>query len=791
MQRAKTRSPGLSDSRPRRAGPGPAPAAARSAWPAILPWLVFGVVFLLVIRVLAGLGESQSPGGGASGLARVLSVLLAAAPGPAIYLLSAIGLARLAMPLFRAAGDRIALQAGLGLSIQLTLSQVLGITGLLAGTTGRIITITLAGAGLILLAHQFRARARAPEPAAGPAPRDRWARPLHLLIPGIGAAIMLVAACSPPGWLWDSEFGGYDALSYHLQLPQDWIIAGRIWPVEHNIYSYLPGYVESAFVHLASLSGAPARFVADGAGYGLLAGDGSRAMSCQLLSAGFALVAAWLTARWARAGLARLGFGDAAASSGAFAAGMLVILTPWMQVTGSLAYNEPAVLAMLAAALIAAGDLSLSPARRTALAAWLIGIACCAKPTALIFGAPPVALLLALTIPPRDWWKLAAPGILAGVAALAPWLIRNGLAGGNPVFPALSSIFGTAHWTSEQAARFTAGHQFRGSILDALRFLILPDPADPAGARHRGLMHPQWGLFLPILILSCIPTLILRRTRIAALILVGFLAMQLVAWLAATHIQSRFLMPMLIPGAGLVALALAPLYEHGRARLRDFSDARRDGSSPRPSVGTQLLIFGLMFAPAPVWLQGALAWRNFSNQQRDLDAAGLPVGPGHPNGALVAGPGFFSGDALRAARQDLPADQWAAALRAGPVLFLNLQPPGEPVLLVGDAAPFYYSIPLRYSTTWDTNPLARAMREHPSDPGAWAASIFPAGHGLILVDFAELERLRRSGWLDPELMPERIAEWIRAEGRVVQDWPGQVLFSVSAGPPLPSGSPPR
>ena len=37
-------------------------------------------------------------------------------------------------------------------------------------------------------------------------------------------------------------------------------------------------------------------------------------------------------------------------------------------------------------------------------------------------------------------------GILAGIATIAPWLIRNWAACGNPVFPFASRLFGTGHW---------------------------------------------------------------------------------------------------------------------------------------------------------------------------------------------------------------------------------------------------------------------------------------------------------------------------------------------------------
>ncbi|MEZ6319149.1 MAG: hypothetical protein R3B49_10435 [Phycisphaerales bacterium] len=70
-------------------------------------------------------------------------------------------------------------------------------------------------------------------------------------IVAVPIGVLVVACASPAGWLWDSEFGGFDALAYHLELPQEWMQrAGRVWPVDHNVYSYLPSYVEAAYVQV-------------------------------------------------------------------------------------------------------------------------------------------------------------------------------------------------------------------------------------------------------------------------------------------------------------------------------------------------------------------------------------------------------------------------------------------------------------------------------------------------------------------------------------------------------------
>src|SRR6185436_2428829 len=113
----------------------------------------------------------------------------------------------------------------------------------------------------------------------------------------------------------------------------------------------------------------------------------------------------------------------------------------------------------------------------------LIGAAASVKPTALLFCGAPAALFLLFNLfnpqskiqNPKSLLALTLPGALAGLAILAPWLLRNYAAAHNPVFPFAASLLGTGDWTAEQATRYAAAHQFDGSILDRLRLLVLPD----------------------------------------------------------------------------------------------------------------------------------------------------------------------------------------------------------------------------------------------------------------------------------------------------------------------------
>lgn len=654
---------------------------------------------------LASGALASMAGGGLATLASVVLVLLASAWMPALYLLGALGLGVWAQRLAAPDLERPwAIRAGLGLAAMLTITQLLGITGLI-GVRGVALVPVVVGITILVLPVVRAGRIVVAE------------KPSWLWIAGMPAiGVMLAAACSPPGWLWSSEFGGYDTLSYHLQLPREWLAMGRVWPVEHNVYSFLPGYVEAAFLHVAVLMGAGKT--------GLVTPEGSMLAAAQLLHAGMAIAAVLLTASAARAVLERAGSPHARGL--APLAGGLVLATPWAVVTGSMAYNEMAVLALFASALAAALAGELSPVRRGVIVGVLVGVACGCKPTALLFCAPACGLAMLWERPRRTWLPLVLGACAGGVAMLLPWLVRNWMACGNPVFPQLTGVFGAAHWSAEQVARYRSGHSFEGGVLDALRLFVLPE----ASGEHRGILHAQWALFGPMTLVGVGISLAVGRTHRMAAMVAMMLLMQLLAWLALTHVQSRFLMPMLVPGAVGVALGLSAIPWAGLARTLGFL-----------AVLTQSLATGVIFL----------------GQKMDLSG---------PNAATLFGPALFA---------DAPADADDRAI--GPVAFLNTRlPKGSRVLVVGDAAVLYIRVPFAYATTWDTSPLLAVIREHPDEPAAWSPALRGQGYTHVYADLAELDRLALSGWSDPMLDAGYVVSWLAAHARpVYKDEQGQRL----------------
>jgi len=676
----------------------------------------------LVLSVLLALliGRPTEP---IDGLGWMLTSAVYAGAPAALYLAAALGYGRLLGGILLRAQTgpaRNPVEAAMGLGLMLTVSHGLGALGLLTPMAA----IGVCAIGVAVLVRGLLGKLRQtnnPNRASG-----LWA----LALPAV--AVMLVAASCAPGRLWDSEYGGYDALSYHLPIVQEWIGLGRIEPLEHNVYSFLPGYVESAFFHVAVLT-APPGPTTDGSGWGLLAGDGWRVLSAQWLHAGMALLAAWIVAGLTQALAHRTGLDERRQRLAGAIAGAAVLATPWVVVVASLGYNEMAVVALGAGALAAALLGEVRPVVRGAIVGALVGIACGAKPTSMFMIGPPAGLLLLAFAPRRAWPLLCAAGAIAGAIMLAPWMVRNALHGGNPVFPYASGLFGSAHWSAEQVTRFAAAHQFDGSIADRLLTAIWVNPAADADARtierFRGLTNPQWGGLFVATALAIVWGITRRTGRRMALLLAAALGLQLAAWLTLTHIQSRFLLPCVVLAAPIIGLLGA-----GFARERI---AKAAGAT---LVAVQ--------AVATLWIWSGQAG-------------------GYPTAALIAGVPWFKGEPFIAGEHD-----------QSPTAVTNELARGRLVYLLGGATPLYFTGPVLYHTTWDTSPLGELMRAKPGEPEAWAQALGARGVRMVLANYAELDRLEDSGWSDDAVTSRSVMAWLDAVGEPVAGWPrqGQVLY---------------
>ncbi len=690
--------------------------------------IAMGVGVVLTLSLLALVGNDLP----ILTLGSAWITLLGAIWAPLLWMGSAWGLGALLVRPLGVVRQRGAISLSAGVGTMLSLDHLLGVLGLMTPVSA----IALCAVGTIGGAWSIAPFVRSIRVDASP-----WAL---AWIPGL--SLILLATTSPPGWLFDSEFGGFDALSYHLQLPGEWL--GRIRPLMHNVYSFLPSHVESAFVHLAHLTLAPT----DGTVGGLIADSGLRLIGAQQLHALMGVAGAWVVRRTTIEMLRTDGDARTVDAIG-WLAGAWMLATPWVLVTGALAYTEMALVLLGAGALLCALQTDLRPSVRGLLVGWLVGVACGAKPTALLLLAPACGALLIAPENRRRTIHRHAPVLLlwatiGGLAALAPWLIRNWTASGNPVFPHLAGLFGSGHWSSEQVARYLGAHRFDGSLAQRLRLIVLPD----AGGNLRGMSHPQWGVFWIFVFVGAIVALVRpgRDPRATALTL--GVAGGIVAWLLLTHIQSRFLLALLAP-----ALVLGVM---GLGRLRRGMPVLGAG------LGIQTIVL------LGVWFS-----------QRG----------GMPSMMIARGPGWYTGHAQRLevrgmdearARDRLRAIEAAGGL---PVFaWINLMAPAhDTIYLLGDSTPLYVRPPVVYHTTWDASPLGEAI-ESGKTPEAWIAHLRDRGIDLVLVNLSELHRLiERDGWYDPRVTMARVEAFMDALGTPIRAWPeqGRVLFTVGGGAP--------
>jgi hypothetical protein len=604
--------------------------------------------------------------------------------------------------------NALAIQIGLGFAAMMTLDAALGALGVLQAGGG-VGAWALVAIGVALLVVQLARGARSAVRLAAP-PWGTWTA-----IPAV--AVLLVAACSAPGWLWATEFGGYDALSYHLQLPKEWLALGRIEPLEHNVYSYLPGYIEAAFYHVAILRGGAIEWV----------------YACQVLHATLTVVAAALVYQLAVA------IGDRIFGSVAFA---FMLGTPWALVVGSLGYNEMAATLMLAAGMLVAIDDRIIGWRQGAALGVVAAAGCGAKLTAAGLVALPLGLVLLIKTPARQWLATLIPAGIAGLLCLLPYLARNQLDAGNAVFPFATGLLGPGHWTSEQSQTWIGGHiddrSFALRVGELWNQLLRyglgsnPDPPNP--------WKPQWSILPWLGIGGLALGACSTRFRRWALVIGVVLLTQIAFWMLFTHLKSRFLLPAVVPmalGAGIGARVLTDVL-------------RRRLTSRAIEVALAVVLI--------LWcLQPALIYRS---ERSGSPAFGIGLA------------GTLTGDELSPLdRQELGESQLAS------VAVNHLLDPDAKVLLLGQSAPLYFlNDRVVYQTTWDRGPLSDVMRETADDPAAWIDALRTLGFTHLLVDETMLAIWERDGWNDPLITPDRVNALVGSSVSVVHRYPGGVTL---------------
>lgn len=373
-------------------------------------------------------------------------------------------------------------------------------------------------------------------------PDGAWAlAPLAL---GLLAAIPLVNALAP------STTMDWDTLAYHLAVPKLWLAAGQIETIPYIHHSFFPFVVDNLFL------------------WGLTWGDqpGAKAFTLAFFLLGILAVF----------GFARRRFSPAAGWWAALAfAGAPVVL--WESGSG---YIDVAHGLFAGLGILYAFDEYLT--RRSAftmLPATLLGLGAASKYTGLqtIVAVGIVLLVLANTQRrspenPVSVAKIAWLGLIALVVA-SPWLIRNAVTSGNPVYPFFYERFGGKWWDSwraeiyrDEQQTFGIGRTAAGRNPVELPHGILGLAYQPGRyinpGQTEGLGFPMGALGAAGLLAGLFWLASGRSGRFESSILATILV-SLVMWYFLSQ-QSRYLTTLVVPwcvllGGGVVRLRAGPI----------------------------------------------------------------------------------------------------------------------------------------------------------------------------------------------------------------------------------------
>ena len=538
-----------------------------------------------------------------------------------------------------------------------------------------------------------------------------WA--VLLLVPGV--VLLIVAACCPPGALWRVEAFGYDVTSYHLQLPREWMAAGAMSGLEHNVYSFLPSLIEGGYLLIGVLSGT----MVDGI------------YTCQMFHVTLAMLGA--------AAVGKLVAGRSNTSAGIGAAALFLAL-PWVTITGSMAYNEMGVLAFGTTALLIVFGESGNTRSGAVAVGLLVGAATLAKLTAGVMIAVPIGLILLLGLnrtkdkeAQHDRMKpiqLASIAALSGVLILSPYLVRNYVSTGNPAFPFAAESLGAGHWDKSLVERWDTAHGLspkEEGRLDALnRQWLLNTGYGAIGGRPTPRETENMARFdreggVPALWIAVVVGIVLllkqRESRKLALGLGLMLGVQVLFWMLATHMQSRFLLPTVLPACVIAAL--------GYQRLTELTKEKS------PAVGP-------LIGSAVVIAIGLINYTTMVGQTRTVTDPQTEQQLAVPMSVAIYAPIVTS-----------PAEP-----NAHPI---NRLPLDSKTLLVADnSGLLYLTRPIVYATAFDEAPLGKVLREAGNIPDSVTAQLRSEGVTHVWVHWAELYRLHQTYGHDADVTIERL-----------------------------------
>ncbi|MCH7504209.1 glycosyltransferase family 39 protein, partial [PVC group bacterium] len=307
----------------------------------------------------------------------------------------------------------------------------------------------------------------------------------------------------------------YDGLEYHVGAPMQYIRDGRIHFLEENVYASFPALVEMFYL------------------WGLVSVD---MLAPKLIHAALGLMSLYLIFVIGRDFFSRTA-GWLGALFFAVYPGLFLLTTQVYIDLGVLFFGLLTVLVMFQWCKNPRQEKKFSSA-----IGFFVGCACACKYTAVLLWLLPVWILLNVILKMKkmslkEYVFHNGCFFVMALLAVMPWLIKNTVFSGNPVFPFLYEWLGGRGWTQELSDLFMTSH--------------LPPKFDLNVLKETWIRNHQ----LNVLLIVFIPGLILEwKEKNLFSMITGLLVLMM---LVLFHLWTKSLWRFFIIGAGLMALLSA------------------------------------------------------------------------------------------------------------------------------------------------------------------------------------------------------------------------------------------
>lgn len=335
----------------------------------------------------------------------------------------------------------------------------------------------------------------------------------------------------------------FDVKEYHLGGPKEYFLAGQVHFLPHNVYTSFPFLTE-----MLTLCGM------------VLTGDW---FTGALVGKTVLMAFAPLTA------LGVFAVGRKIAGPDAGVLGSLIFLsTPWAYRISIIAYTEGALCCYVILSLLAlmlwleklneVEDFGIQQRALSLLCGLLAGSAIATKYPGMVLVAIPVALVMLVAViirrtPVRQAASMAAVYVVGGVLTFGPWVVKNTVETGNPVYPLLCSVFGGEDWDEELNEKWKNGHSRPSAVFK--------NPVAMGKELKKNVVDVTTGsVWQSPLMFGLAPLALLYRERRKQLwTVVGAACSILFVWYTLTHLLDRFWVPVLPVIAVLSGIALTAI----------------------------------------------------------------------------------------------------------------------------------------------------------------------------------------------------------------------------------------